>query len=140
MYRRPADVVRSTYDAVNRGDVDAMLEALAPSIEYRMPMDPLRVHPVFRGHEGVRRFYDLLFQSFTGYRVALGSVYDLGRGVVVATGRFQVQIPGEPDEREIRFSHFWEIEDGRAVRVSFHDAENPLELIPPRDGVDELAA
>jgi ketosteroid isomerase-like protein len=140
MDRPPAEVVRSTYDALNRGDIDAMLEALAPSIEYRMPMDPLRVHPVFRGHEGVRRFYDLLFRSFTGYRVALGSVHDLGRGVVVATGRFHARIPGEPDEREVRFSHFWEIDGGRAVRVSFHDAENPLELVPQGDGANEIAA
>jgi ketosteroid isomerase-like protein len=140
MDRLPAEVVRATYDALNRRDVDAILEALAPSIEYRMPMDPMRIHPVFRGHEGVRRFYELLFESFNGYRVVLGSVHDLGRGVVVATGRFHARIPGEPDEREIRFSHFWEIGDGRAVRVSFHDAENPLELIPQGDDVDELAA
>jgi ketosteroid isomerase-like protein len=134
------DVVRSTYDALNRRDIDAMLEALAPSIEYRMPMDPLHVHPAFRGHAGVREFYERLFASLDGYRVTLGSVHDLGRGVVVATGCFHARIAGEPEEREVRFSHFWEIEDGRAVRVSFHDAQNPLELIPQRDGVSELAA
>jgi ketosteroid isomerase-like protein len=138
--RSRLEVVRSTYDALNRRDLVAMLEALAPAIEYRLPMDPLHVHPVFRGHAGVRELYERLFRSFDGYRVTLGSVHDLGRGVVVATGRWHARLPGEPGEREVRFSHFWEIEDGRAVRVSFHDAQNPLELIPQEDAVAGLAA
>lgn len=121
--------IRRVYEAINRRDIDAVLERLSPAIELRMPMDPLRVHPVFGGHDGVRSFYAVLFEALEVYRAELDTVHDLGRGVVVAVGRFTVRPRGSVAEHTVRFSHFWEVRDGQAARVSLHEADNPLALI-----------
>src|SRR4029079_823699 len=110
-----SDTIRLVYEAVNRRDLDSLVGALDPGIELRMPMDPLRVHPVFRGREGARAFYEVLFGVFDTYRVEPHRVEDLGRGVVVVVGRLVVRARGETIERPIRFSHFWEVREGRAA-------------------------
>jgi ketosteroid isomerase-like protein len=121
--------IRLVYDAINRRDLDAVLEAFDPAVELRMPMDPMRVHPVFRGREGVRAFHDVLFGAFETYRVDPQRIEELGRGVVVALGRLTVRPSGDTRERTIRFSHFWELADGRVTRLSLHESENPLGLV-----------
>lgn len=126
---RPGDTVRLVYEAINRRDLDSLVAALDPAIELRMPKDPVRAHPVFRGHDGVRAFYEVLLGAFDAYRVEPHRVEDLGRGVVVVVGRLALRAPGEAAERAIRFSHFWEVRDGRVAHVSFHEAENPLRMV-----------
>lgn len=121
-------IVRRGYDAVGRRDIPAILALLDSAIEYRMPMDPLRRHPAFCGHDGVRAFYEVVFGAFEEYRPEVVAIHDLGRGVVVATGRLILRRAGG-DSRAVRFSHFWEVRDGRVARVALHDAENPLALV-----------
>jgi uncharacterized protein len=128
MAREDIDRVRAGYDAFNRRDLDGILALLADDIEYRMPLDPLGVHPVFRGHDGVRRFYETIWDGFEEFRVEIESIRELPGDVLVVTG-YVVARPPRGESTTFRISHFWKIADGRAVAVGFHDAMNPLTLL-----------
>ena len=129
MAREDIDRVRSGYDAFNRRDLDGILALLAEDIEYRMPLDPLGVHPVFRGHDGVRRFYEMIWDGFEEFRIEVESVRELPGDVLVLSGHVVARPRGGRDDTTFRISHFWKLAGGRAVAVAFHDAMNPLALL-----------
>jgi ketosteroid isomerase-like protein len=128
MSREDIDRVRAGYDAFNRRDIDGILPLLAEDIEYRMPLDPLGVHPVFRGHDGVRRFYETIWDGFEEFLIEVESIRELPGDVLVLTGHV-VARPHGGCATTFRISHFWKLTGGRAVAVAFHDAMNPLTLL-----------
>ena len=131
--------VRAGYDAFNRRDLDGILALLADDIEYRMPLDPLGMHPVFRGHDGVARFYRTIWDGFDEFHIDVDSVRDLPGDVVVLSGSVRARPLGGP-RAEFSISHFWKFAAGRAVAVAFHDAMNPLTLLdsdPPAAAASE---
>jgi ketosteroid isomerase-like protein len=127
------DAVRRGYEAFNRRDVDTVLSLLDPGIVFRMAMDPMGVHPPFRGLDGVRELFETLWESFDEFRAELGEVTDMG-DVVVASGRMVARRSGETDETDFKFSHFWRVREGQAVAVAFHDTTNPLALLEDQLG------
>jgi ketosteroid isomerase-like protein len=120
--------VRDAYAALNARDLDSLLGHLDPWVELRMPLDPLRVHPLFSGHEGVRGYFAVLFGAFPEYSAELEALQPLGAGVVVAVGRWHLR-DRDGTQRLVRFSHFWEVAGRRVRRISLHDAENPLTAV-----------
>lgn len=122
------DAVRGGYEAFNRRDVDTVLALLDPDIVFRMAMDPMGVHPLFRGRDGVRELFATLWQSFDEFRAELAEVTDMG-DVVVAGGRMVARRSGEADPTKFKFSHFWRVREGCAVAVAFHDTTNPFALL-----------
>jgi ketosteroid isomerase-like protein len=141
MTREDIARVRAGYDAFNRRDLDGILGLLAGDIHYRMPLDPLGVHPVFHGHDGVTRFYATLWDGFDEFRIDVESVRELPGDVVVLSGAVHARLPGG---KAITYgiSHFWKFAGDRAVAVSFHDAMNPLTLLeedPPASAACEGA-
>ena len=135
MGRPDLDAVRRGYDAMNRRDVDGIVSLLDRGIVFRMAMDPMGVHPVFRGREGVRELFETLWRSFEDFHAELSDVTDLGE-VIVASGRIVARRHEEPEATSFKFSHFWSVKDGRAVAVAFHDATNPLALLDGDAGPD----
>jgi ketosteroid isomerase-like protein len=122
------DLVRQGYEAFNRHDVEALLELLDDSIEFRLPMDPLGRQPVFRGRAGAREFYETVFGGFEEFRAEVEAINPLA-DVAVVTGRIHARVPGGSEPTTFRFAHFWKVRDRRAVSVSFHDADNPLRIL-----------
>lgn len=120
--------IRRGYEAFNRRDVDAILGLLDPAIEFRMPLDPMGVHPVFRGLGGVREFYGTLWDAYEEFRADIAGVTSLG-DVLVVSGRMTARPRGAPESSSFKFSHFWHVSGDRAVAVAFHDAVNPFSLL-----------
>jgi ketosteroid isomerase-like protein len=127
--------VREGYEAFNRRDYDAIIPLLDPGIEYRMPMDPLRQYPTFRGHDGAREFYALLEREFDEFRADIESIHRLG-DVISVTGRMTARPRGfgADEVQTFRFAHFWRVVGDRVVDVAFHDAENPFSMLESRRG------
>jgi ketosteroid isomerase-like protein len=125
--------VRQGYEAFNRRDIPAILALLDPAIEYRMPMDPARRYPVFRGLQGAREFYESVFAAFELFEAEIESIRQFD-DVVVAMGRLRARPRGSGEDQMIAFSHFWTVRDGRAVQVSFHDSANPFSVLESRVG------
>jgi len=128
MARESIDRVRAGYDAFNRRDIGGILPLLSEDIVYRMPLDPIGMHPVFHGHEGVKRFYETLWDGFDEFRIDVESVSELPGHVVVLSGTVTAR-PEGGETTNFSISHFWKLAGGRAVAVAFHDAMNPLALL-----------
>ena len=120
--------MRRGYDAFNSRDIDAILDMLADSIEYRMPMDPVGQYPVFRGHAGVREFHETIWSAFEEFDAELRDVGRMG-DVWVATGRMVARANGRSDRVSWNFTHFWKEDEGQATAVAFHDAMNPFAVL-----------
>jgi ketosteroid isomerase-like protein len=82
MSQENVELTRQGYDAVNRRDLDAFLALMdedvqAVSILVAMEGD-------YRGHDGIRRWWDDLLDIFPDYAVDVVEVRDLGDVTVAA--------------------------------------------------------
>jgi ketosteroid isomerase-like protein len=120
-------LVRDIIDALNRGDVDAMLERMHPDFEWR----PLESSPVagnvYRGHEQVRRYVEDWLGTFDDLRIELDEPTQVGDHVVALV---QGHARGRASGLELnnRFCQAWTIRDGLAVGMEEY-ASRELALV-----------
>jgi ketosteroid isomerase-like protein len=78
MSQENVEIVRAMAAAYNRGDLDAMLEAYDPAVEFVTLLQGTR-----HGKNGLRRIYDENRETLSGYRLDPDEVIDAGDKVVV---------------------------------------------------------
>jgi ketosteroid isomerase-like protein len=112
-------VVRRQFEAVNRGDAAAALEALSEDVDLLVSSSFLD-SGTYRGVEGVSGWFLNWFASFEpGYRFELGEVTELGAAVVVvAEHHGSGRSSGIPIEGRT-FNAYW-VRDGKIVRIELH--------------------
>lgn len=77
----------SVLEAYGRQDLEAVLEALHPAVEWVPPI-ALAEGRVFRGHAGVRRWWADLTSTFEGFSAEVDEVREVG-GRLVVLGRLR---------------------------------------------------
>jgi ketosteroid isomerase-like protein len=80
------ELVGEIIDALNRGNVEAMLARIAPDFEWT-PLEGSPVAHVYRGHEQVRRYVEDWLATFDILRLELEEPSELGDHVVVVVRR-----------------------------------------------------
>jgi ketosteroid isomerase-like protein len=75
------DAVRRWIDAYNHRDIDGLLELTDGDIEFRSVF--VQIDPVFRGHEGIRAYFESLSQAFDDSQLVPSEFIDAGAAVVV---------------------------------------------------------
>ena len=118
------DVVRAIVEALNRGDVDGMLERMHPDFEWR-PLETSPVASVYRGHEEVRRYVDDWLSTLESVRIDLGAPDEVGDRVTVpvrAHGRGRASGLA----LDARFSQVWTVRDGTAIAMEERALDDPL--------------
>jgi ketosteroid isomerase-like protein len=78
------DRTRAVVDAWNRNDLDAWLELLDPDIEFQPERLFLDLDPVYRGHEGMARFWRTFHEPWRELRMEIEYIEERGDWVVVA--------------------------------------------------------
>ena len=68
--------------AFNRGDLDWLLEHLAPDWEYRTAQLFPGMEPVYRGREGATRFLKNLWEPWESITIEVERIVDLGDRVL----------------------------------------------------------
>jgi ketosteroid isomerase-like protein len=111
-------LIRDGYDAMNRGDMDAVAEQLHPDVEWKVPdILPDTLDRSYRGAEGVKRFLETWFEVFPDFRVEIEEMMDFGEHVLVmATAGGQ----GRGSGAEVvspSFPHVWSFRDGKVIRM-----------------------
>lgn len=106
------------YEAVNRGEVDGVLELLDPRIEWDMSRS-FPDGPVYHGHVGVRQFFADAAKLWEDFALEIDELHDADNEIVIigwwsGTGRAS----GVP----IRSPGAWvyRMRGGRAVRMRFY--------------------
>ena len=109
------ELVGEIIDALNRGDVDAVLAGMDPDFEWR-PLEDSPVARIYRGHEQVRRYVDDWLGMFDILRLDPEGPSEVGDHVVVVVrGHGRGRASGV--ELDNRFCQVWTLRCGAAVRM-----------------------
>ena len=109
------EIVRKSFDAIGRGDVDALLDLYDPDIEFE-PLTGTRVETGgYRGHQGVRRYFEEASEVWDEVRPVAGEITTTGDQVVVFG---HCSIRGKASEIETDSPCSWVItvRDGKITR------------------------
>ncbi len=105
--RTAAEVVRLVLDAVNRRDVEALVELMDPDVEFSPILSALE-GPIHTGHAGLRRWLRSLELDWEVYETRLERVHEfddsaLGLGSWRARGRTSgVELDSQPGAWQVR--------------------------------------
>jgi uncharacterized protein len=122
------DVVQSAWDAFGRGDIEAVLEAIAPSAETRLP-ETLPWGGSFTGPEGFQDFLARLGESFEQFSATPEKVLgaDDDHVIVVAKTKGRTK-KGTPIESMVVW--VYQLRDGKiADAESFGDTAQVLQAL-----------
>ena len=112
------ETVRRAHDALNAGDVDALIALCAP--DFRLDMSDRVFNPqVYLGHEGIRAFYlevmDM-WERFT-WEVTEAEEQD---GLVFVLLQSTGKARGSGLELDRRSAMVWRVENGTAISLTFY--------------------
>ena len=124
------EVVLASYDAVNRGDIPAAMQALAEDAEWHesgMLPEPI----VHVGREAIADFLEDFLAQWESFEQEIVETREAGDRVAVfihlrATGR------ESSAEVDAEYAHIWRLSGGRGVRVdAYYDRDRALAAIAP---------
>jgi ketosteroid isomerase-like protein len=116
MSRENVDSVRRGLEAFRRGGVEALLDFIDPEFETTTPAE-LSVEPsTYRGHDGLRRYFESFYEIMEEIRFEAEEFVDAGERVVVPT-RLIARGRGTGIDTEQRLTMVWTVRGGKAVRL-----------------------
>ena len=115
MSQQNVQTMRRAYEAFNRQDIPAVLEAFAPDIEWVEPGGGNAPSGSFRGADSVGQdVFAKVPDNFDEFSADPEDFRDEGDTVVV-TGRFKGKAKSGAD-LDASFEHVYELRDGKVVR------------------------
>jgi ketosteroid isomerase-like protein len=126
----PKAMIVASYEALNDGDIDAAMDALAEEAEWH-ESEVLPDTGVYRGREAIRSFLTDFLASWERFNQTVEEVRQESERVLVlihlqATGR------GSAADVDARYAHLWTVAGGRGIRVdAFYDRDEALEALNP---------
>ena len=118
MSRENVEAFKRAVDAINSGDVDAVLKAVHPEVEFHAFMEELLGGKgrVYSGHAGVREFFRDFNDHFDELHWEYPDIRDLGDRVL-AIGTFRARGRRSGAEVETPIGALTHFENGIATRV-----------------------
>jgi ketosteroid isomerase-like protein len=118
------DIIKASYAAFGRGDIDAAMEIFAPDIEWRHP-DGMADY----GLGGVEAFMGRSRTVFSELRPTFEEFVEDGDRVVVF-GTHHMRGAKSGVSGTVRFVHAWRLADGRATHFEdFHDTADVRRIV-----------
>jgi uncharacterized protein len=116
MSQENVEIVRATYLALNRRDLDAFLdEYLTDDIDFRAAEGAPDDHGPIQGKDALRAFAQDWFDTFDDFRVEPVELIDAGEDVVAV-----VRVSGRAKlsgvETELTYAELWTLRDGKIAR------------------------
>jgi ketosteroid isomerase-like protein len=115
-----ADLVRQAYDAFNRRDIAAVQDLM--DAEGVAISRLAAIEGGYRGHEGLRRWWQDLLEAWPDYTVEVVEVRDVGDATLV-----HAKVGGRAADSGIRLWqtswHVWRWRDGKAIWFAVFTSE-----------------
>jgi ketosteroid isomerase-like protein len=133
MSRENVEAVRGAFDAWNRGDLERLQEYLSPEWEWH----PARLFPgtdaVYRGKEGMTRFWNSFREPWESIRIEVERIEDLG-DQVLALMMFYGKGKGSGVEVTTEYANVCTFRDGLITyQVGYGDWKSALEAVGLRE-------
>ena len=110
-----ADVIRRGYEAINRGDIDGVLEHCDPGMVCVLPEGGINTGTL-EGHEGFREFLGHYLDAFDSLRFDPERLVE-AEGRVVAFVRMSGKGKGSGLDMNTSPGHVWTVEAGKVTRL-----------------------
>ena len=113
------DIVRLVFAAVNREDIEATLALTHPDFEVSVPPELSAEPDVYRGVDGMRRYWQSFRDAMAEIRFTPERIWDAGDAVVVA---LNVTAKGRQTAISVaqRPVTVWTMRDGKVLRVAVY--------------------
>ena len=109
-------VVRATYAAFGRGDLDAVLAAFDPAITWLTPATLPWSRGEYHGHQGVLEYFSSFLAQLAEPRIVPDELLACGDRVIgLGFERGRSRATGVAFAAA--FAHIWTLREGRAVRL-----------------------
>ena len=119
MSQENVEIVRSSYDAFNRGDLGAFLQALDPNVEWYLPEGGINVG-TRRGHQAVRELVEGFLEVWDPMHFEPERFFDVDDQRVLVFVRVSATGRGSGAQVEIRATHEFTIRDELVVRFKVY--------------------
>jgi ketosteroid isomerase-like protein len=103
-----------TYEALNRGDLDAASAGLAPGFEF-IPPPMLPEGEIYEGPDGLRRIWERWSDAFENFRIEVEETIDAGDRVIVMAA--VAGTGGGLDMRSPSFAWVWSFDGDTVTRM-----------------------
>jgi uncharacterized protein len=125
MPERNLELVRRSFDAIRRKDLDTLLDLADPEVVFVNPDYAVETGTRV-GHEGIRIVFDAMFDAFEELRFEPTELIDLGDRVV-AIGRMVAKAKGSGVGVNQSFGQTLGVREGKLTRVEwFNDADQAM--------------
>jgi uncharacterized protein len=116
MSKENLHAVRRGFEALDRGGVEAFLEFIDPQFETTTPSE-LTVEPAtYRGHDGLRRYFESFYEIMDEVRFEPDEFIDAGDRVVVPA-RLVARGRDTGIEAVQQLAFVWTLRDGKGLRL-----------------------
>ena len=132
MSQENVEVIRSGYEAFNRGDYEATFEMMDSAITWQ-PADRTPFAGTYQGREAVRKLLESWLEAFDHVRWEPDDFFDAG-DQVVAFVRQTSRGKQSGAEIAVHVGHIWTLREGKAVRwQGFPERDEALEAAGPSE-------
>jgi ketosteroid isomerase-like protein len=115
-----ADVIMQINEAFNSGDLERMLAFMHPDFETEVPARFSAEPDTYRGHEGMRRYFDSFHEAMDDIRFHQDDVREAGE-TVLARVRLTARGRSTAIPVEQRFVQAWTVREGKAVSLRSYE-------------------
>lgn len=110
------EIVRAGFEAWNEGGIEALLEYIHPQFEVTTPPDLAAEPDTYRGHDGVRRYFESFYDAMDRVSFEPHDYLPVGDLVVMPmTLRARGRATGIETEQSV--VQVWEVKDGKVIRA-----------------------
>jgi len=127
------ELVRQGFEALREGDPEALAPFIHPEFEATTPPQLAAEPDTYRGHEGVRRYFESFYEAMDRISFEAEEFIPVGELVVVPC---VLHTRGRTTgiETEQRVALVYELKDGKAYRITVHaTVEEALAAARSRD-------
>jgi ketosteroid isomerase-like protein len=128
MSQENVEIVRASWEAWSRGDMDALFEFYDPAVEWDMTHSYVPDMGVFHGHDGVREFFREWRSFFAEYHAEPEQFIDADESVIV---RVRQGGRGRASTVPVEMPAYWQVytlRGGRAVKVEIYRDEGDARI------------
>jgi ketosteroid isomerase-like protein len=118
MSEADVELMRQGFDAFQEEGVDGLLRFLHPDFEMTTPAGLAAEPDTYRGHDGMRRYFESFYEVMDDIRFDLREFEDLGDGLVLVESTLKARGQSTGIETEQQLALVWESRDGLAIRCN----------------------
>jgi ketosteroid isomerase-like protein len=113
------EIVKRGFEAFNREGVEGLLPFVHPDFEATTPPELASEPDTYRGHEGVRRYFDSFYEAMEGIWWEAHQFHQVGERVVV---EFTLHARGKSTGLEFGQDavQVWELRDGKGIGLELY--------------------